>query len=87
MSDKNDYFNSPNRLRILLIQYLLFKKERVHHTYSVLLDNFYRRLRYYNPDSEFTSYDFIQLLIFSSKVEMFDEIFEELIEILKNSCD
>lgn len=83
----NNPLNNPSRLKVLLMQYMRFKKDKVYHTYGTLLDNFYRLLMLKNPEYEFTQYDFMQLLIFSSKVAMCDEIMDDLMDILKNSCD
>ena len=76
--------NDVNRLRILIYEYLLFKHERVHHDYGVLLDNFFNRLRFKYPEKQFTQDDYLQLLIVSSKIQMFDEVYMELISLLQS---
>ena len=87
MSEKNDYFNNPNRLRILMYEYLLFKHERVHHSYGVLLDSFFKRLQAKYPEKQFNQDDYLQLLVISSKIQMFDEVYMELISLLQSYVD
>lgn len=70
-----------------MYEYLLYKHERVHNDYTVVLDNFFKRLRAKYPERQFTQDDYVQLLVLSSKIQMFDEVFNDITVLLQSFTD
>lgn len=84
-SNRADERNHSNDLLSqMLLEYLIRVYDRKHCYYNDLLDNFSHRLRYVNRDETIDNLDFFDIILERAKLEEFDEIYHELMLLIRS---